>query len=97
MGKNTVEIFRNWLRWGENTTRWVIMQLGVFGGLLSRYVKHCLHAFRAYMTESIQTEIIMLSIAYMPFAPTLHDRNHTKRNNHVKYWQVFDTYLVCYM
>ena len=43
----------------------------------------CLHAVRTYMTESIQTEIIMLSIAYMPFVPTVHDRKHTNRNNHV--------------
>ena len=28
------------------------------------------HAVRSYMTESVQIEISMLSIAYMPFVPT---------------------------
>ena len=31
--------------------------------------KYCLHALHTYMTESIQTAMIMLGIACMPFAP----------------------------
>ena len=50
----------------------------------NNHVKYCLHAFRAYMTESIQSEIIVLSIAYMLFAHTDY-RKHPNRNNHVKY------------
>ena len=38
----------------------------------NRKAKSCKHEWelRAYMTESIQSEIVMLSIAYMLFAPT---------------------------
>ena len=33
-------------------------------------LKYCLHAFRTYMTQNIQTEVIILIIACMTSAPT---------------------------
>ena len=49
----------------------------------NNHVKYCLQACRTCTTPSMQTGIIMLSIAYKPVAPARLKTTNT--NNHVKY------------